>query len=167
MPLIKMSNQLLAHRPSVIMNCNLLRFQQNLFHNLLVGFTMLLVRHVTINLLSNHVQVHKGLVSGEMEGSFGSLYSWSFQGPVVTAYTTRFSIKKSYILPTKYVLFLYVWKQTAVISLYNINWLVFVTQTGCVYCAVRAESSNIIRGNISSRGFCGGHSGSGTGFSSE
>jgi len=28
-------------------------------------------------------------------------------------------------------------EQTAIISLYNINWLVFITQTQCVYCAVR------------------------------
>jgi len=75
MLLVKMSNQLLAHRPSAIMNRSLLRFQQNLFHNFLVGFTMLLVRRVTSNLMSNSVQFHRGLVSGEMEGSFGSLYS--------------------------------------------------------------------------------------------
>jgi len=28
-------------------------------------------------------------------------------------------------------------EQTAIISLYNINWLVFITQTESVYCAVR------------------------------
>jgi len=31
-------------------------------------------------------------------------------------------------------------KQTAIISLYNINWLVFITETECVYCAVRTGS---------------------------
>jgi len=36
-------------------------------------------------------------------------------------------------------------EQTAIISLYNINWLVFITETGSVYCAVRAGSLNIIR----------------------
>jgi hypothetical protein len=30
-------------------------------------------------------------------------------------------------------------EQTAVITLYSINWLVFITEKGCVYCAVRAE----------------------------
>jgi hypothetical protein len=30
-------------------------------------------------------------------------------------------------------------EQTAIISLYSINWLVFITETECVYCAVRAE----------------------------
>jgi hypothetical protein len=32
-------------------------------------------------------------------------------------------------------------EQTAIISLYSINWLVFITETECVYCAVRAGSS--------------------------
>ena len=32
---------------------------------------------------------------------------------------------------------------TAIISLYNINWLVFITEMECVYCPVRAESSDI------------------------
>jgi len=33
--------------------------------------------------------------------------------------------------------FVWISEQTAIISLYNINWLVFVTQTESVYCAVR------------------------------
>ena len=36
--------------------------------------------------------------------------------------------------------FMWIWEQTAIISLYNINWLVFITQTECVYCAVRTGS---------------------------
>ena len=35
-------------------------------------------------------------------------------------------------------------EQTAIISLYNINCLVFITETQCVYCAVRTGSWNII-----------------------
>ena len=35
--------------------------------------------------------------------------------------------------------FVWIWEQTAVISLYNINWLVCITETECVYCAVRTE----------------------------
>jgi len=31
-------------------------------------------------------------------------------------------------------------EQTAIISLYSINWLDFITETECVYCAVRTES---------------------------
>jgi hypothetical protein len=35
--------------------------------------------------------------------------------------------------------FVLIWKQRAIISLHNINWLVFITKTACVYCAVRTE----------------------------
>jgi hypothetical protein len=35
--------------------------------------------------------------------------------------------------------FVWISEQTAIISLYSINWLVFVTETECVYCAVLAE----------------------------
>jgi len=38
--------------------------------------------------------------------------------------------------------FVWIWEQTAIISLYSINWLVFVTEGECVYCAVRTEPLN-------------------------
>jgi hypothetical protein len=38
----------------------------------------------------------------------------------------------------------WIWEQTATISLYNINWLVCITETECVYCAVRTGSLYII-----------------------
>ena len=37
-----------------------------------------------------------------------------------------------------FMCFVWIWEQTAIISLYSINWLVFVTETECVYCAVRS-----------------------------
>ena len=40
--------------------------------------------------------------------------------------------------------FVWIWEQTAIISLYNINWLVFITETECVYCAVRTGSLYVI-----------------------
>jgi len=33
--------------------------------------------------------------------------------------------------------FVWISEQTAIISLYNINWLVCITETECVYCEVR------------------------------
>jgi hypothetical protein len=39
-----------------------------------------------------------------------------------------------------FMCFVWISEQTAIISLYNINWLLFITETECVYCAVRAES---------------------------
>ena len=38
----------------------------------------------------------------------------------------------------------WIWEQTAIISLYSINWLVCVTERECVYCAVRTGSLYII-----------------------
>jgi hypothetical protein len=38
--------------------------------------------------------------------------------------------------------FVWISEQAAIISLYSINWLVFITETECVYCAVRAGSLN-------------------------
>jgi len=44
--------------------------------------------------------------------------------------------------------FVWIWEQTAIISLYSINWLVFISQTECVYCAVRAGYLYLIRINL-------------------
>ena len=41
--------------------------------------------------------------------------------------------------------FVWISEQTAIISLYSIDWLVFITETESVYCAVLAESSHIIQ----------------------
>ena len=40
--------------------------------------------------------------------------------------------------------FVWIWEQTAIISLYSINWLVCITETQSVYCAVRAGSLNAV-----------------------
>jgi hypothetical protein len=39
--------------------------------------------------------------------------------------------------------FVWISEQTAIISLYSTNWLVFITETECVYCAVRPRYLNI------------------------
>ena len=44
--------------------------------------------------------------------------------------------------------FVWIWEQTAIISLYNINWLVFITETECVYCAVRTDCLKTIKENV-------------------
>jgi len=38
--------------------------------------------------------------------------------------------------------FVWISEQTAIISLYSINWLVCITGRECVYCAVRTGSLN-------------------------
>ena len=40
--------------------------------------------------------------------------------------------------------FVWISEQTAIISLYRTNWLVFITENECVYCAVRTECLSII-----------------------
>jgi hypothetical protein len=42
-----------------------------------------------------------------------------------------------------FMCFVWISEQTAIISLYSINWLVFITETESVYCAVRTGSLNI------------------------
>jgi len=43
-----------------------------------------------------------------------------------------------------FMCFVWISEQTAIISIYNINWLVFITETECVYCAVRTGCLYII-----------------------
>jgi DNA-directed RNA polymerase subunit RPC12/RpoP len=46
-----------------------------------------------------------------------------------------------------FMCFVWISEQTAIISLYSINLLVFIAQIECVYCAVRTESLNIRSGH--------------------
>ena len=48
-----------------------------------------------------------------------------------------------------FVCFVWIWEQTAIISLYSINWLVFITEMECVYCAVQTGYLNIIQVTVS------------------
>jgi len=57
---------------------------------------------------------------------------------VVTIITTSLTFNNSTFCPhTVFMCFVWISEQTAIISLYNINWLVCITETECVYCAVR------------------------------
>ena len=47
-----------------------------------------------------------------------------------------------------FMCFVWISEQTATISLYSINWLVFITESECVYCAVRTGSLYKIRVNL-------------------
>jgi hypothetical protein len=69
---------------------------------------------------------------------------------VVTIGTTTFNAKKLYVLLKQciYVFCIHLRKKE-IISVFNINWLVFITQMESVYCAVRTGSLYIIRVNLS------------------
>ena len=56
----------------------------------------------------------------------------------------QFNMQQFYVLPTLCIYVFCVYLRTAIISLYSINWLVFITETECVYCAVRTVSLYII-----------------------
>ena len=59
--------------------------------------------------------------------------------PVVTISTTNITFNNSTFCPhTVFMCFVWIWEQTAIISLYSIDWLVFITEMVCVYCAVRS-----------------------------
>jgi hypothetical protein len=70
---------------------------------------------------------------------------------VVTIYTTQWSLyvppsltfnNSTFCPHSVFMCFVWIWEQTAIISLYSINWLVCITETECVYCAVRTGCSN-------------------------
>ena len=60
---------------------------------------------------------------------------------VVTICTT----KSTFCPHSVFMCFVWMWEQTAIISLYSINWLVFITETVCVYSAVQTGSLYIIQ----------------------
>ena len=68
------------------------------------------------------------------------------QSLLVTSWTARFTVHIFYFQPTRRIYaFCIISEQIGIISVYSINWLVFVTEKKYVYCAVRAESSNVAK----------------------
>ena len=59
---------------------------------------------------------------------------------MVTICTASLTFNNSTFCPhSVFMCFVWISEQTAIISLYNINWLVYITKRKCVYCAVRVE----------------------------
>ena len=69
---------------------------------------------------------------------------------MVTICTASLTFNNSTFCPhSVFMCFVWISEQTAIISLYNINWLVCITETVSVYCAVRTVSLYIyISGEI-------------------
>jgi len=60
---------------------------------------------------------------------------------VVTICTASLTFNNSTFCPhSVFMCFVWISEQAAIISLYSINWLVCITETECVYCAVRNGS---------------------------
>ena len=65
-------------------------------------------------------------------------------------YTASLTFSNSTFCPDSvFMCFVWIWEQTGIISLYSINWLVFITETECVYCAVRTGYLYIIQVSFS------------------
>jgi hypothetical protein len=52
------------------------------------------------------------------------------------------TIKKFYVLPTKCIMLFCMDLRTESFALQKINWLLFITEAVCVYCAVGSGSLN-------------------------
>ena len=63
-------------------------------------------------------------------------------------FTARYVLHSTFFPHNVFMCFVWIWEQTAIISLYSIDWLVFITETKCVYCAVQTGSSYVIRVNF-------------------
>jgi len=53
-------------------------------------------------------------------------------------FTARYVLHSTFCPHSQFMFFVWIWEQTAIISLYSIDWLVFITETECVYCSVRS-----------------------------
>jgi len=83
---------------------------------------------------------------------------------VVTTRTASLTFTNPTFCPhSVFMCFVWISEQTAIISLYSINRLVFINEMVCVYCAVRADSLYCSRSTP--REICNGQSGTGTRFS--
>ena len=59
--------------------------------------------------------------------------------------TTSLTFNKSTFCPhSVFMCFVWIWEQTAIISLYSVNWLVCITDTQFVHCAVRPVFISVI-----------------------
>ena len=45
----------------------------------------------------------------------------------------------------EFMCFVWIWEQATIISLFSINWLLFISNTECVYCAVKNDYLYIIQ----------------------
>jgi hypothetical protein len=55
-------------------------------------------------------------------------------------FTARYVLHSTFCPHNVFMCFVWISEETEFISLYSIDWLVFITETVCVYCAVRTES---------------------------
>ena len=92
-------------------------------------------RQVSKNTLSNFMTIQPvGAEQYHADGQTWHRFSDFEDAPINSAFCPHCAL----------MCFVWIWEQTAIISLYSINWLVFITDTECVYCAIRTGSLCII-----------------------
>ena len=65
---------------------------------------------------------------------------------MVTICTASLTFKNCTFCPhAVFMCFVWIWKETAIISVYNTNWLVCITEMEHVYCSVRTGSSYLFQ----------------------
>ena len=74
-----------------------------------------------------------------MDGGVPLTAQWSLYVPSGLTFTNS-----TFCPHSVFMCFVWISEQRAIISIYSINWLVFITETECVYCAVRTGSLYII-----------------------
>ena len=110
--------------------------------NMLLKNNMWLNILIKVHLLVCHKSIKHSLINGRLaQSSYRLLY--------VPADLT-FS-NSTFCPHSVFMCFVWISEQTTIISLYSINWLGFITETGSVYCAVRNGYLNTIRVNLSLR----------------
>ena len=134
---------------------------QNKFEKLvhLVGFIIRNLSRCTFTWTSNGINIKRiewDLYSTDTKCSYAAINISSkaktetlkyFKPLKPTGHYMYHHVYHSQILPlahTVYLCSVWISEQTAIISLYIINWPIFTTETECVYCAVRTGSLNII-----------------------
>ena len=70
------------------------------------------------------------------------------QVPILKSGTPDLTKKNSFCPTFVYVMFLWIWKQAAIIARHNINGLIFINKKESVYSAVRAKRLRWSRGTV-------------------
>jgi len=105
-----------------------------------------------LSIISSSSQMSRGCAVARPHVTFQNSSHYSFYWLFSTHWSLYVKCNSRKILRSAHtaVVLCFVWisEQTAIISLYNINWLVFITETECVYCAVRNGYLNKIHDNF-------------------
>jgi len=113
------------------------------------------IRLVEVELQNVFPSVYQNVLSLKLDNGLDRyLVLWNYtkhsdgsetpQSPVVTIRTARFNTNISEFSLDIFMCFVRLSQGTSVISLYRINWLVFLMEAHCVHCEVRTKTLFVI-----------------------